>query len=312
MTSEPQGARPANGGSNYRGRFAPSPTGPLHFGSLIAATASYLQARVNRGEWLLRIENIDPPRELAGADLLIIASLQAHGFRWDGDILYQHDSIEHCQNVIADLLARDLAYPCTCSREQIRKIAQPGPVGLIYPGTCRGNHGDQSVDTPHAIRVRTTGTHTVFDDAVRGRFDCDIPTRIGDFIIRRKDGLVAYSLAVVIDDHAQGITEVVRGADLLEFTPAQLHLQNLLGLTTPRYMHVPIALNPAGDKLSKQTNAPAIDDATPAANLFRCLQFLGQSPPTPLATATLTDIWDWSVTHWNPRKLAAVRESPVY
>lgn len=284
----------------------------MHLGSLIAATASYLQARVNRGEWLLRIENIDPPRELAGADLQIIESLRAHGFHWDGDVLYQNNSIERCRAVIADLLARDLAYPCTCSREQIRKVARSGPVGLIYPGTCRGNHGGDMIDAPHAIRVRTTDARVAFDDALRGRIDCDIPSRIGDFIVRRKDGLVAYSLAVVIDDHAQGITEVVRGADLLDFTPVHLHLQNILGLSTPHYMHVPIAVNAAGDKLSKQTKAPPIDDATPAANLVRCLQFLRQTPPATLATAKLADVWDWSVAHWDPVDLAAMRESPAF
>lgn len=283
----------------------------MHFGSLIAATASYLQARVNHGEWLLRIENIDPPREFAGADQQIIESLGAHGFRWDGDILYQHDSIESCRDAITELLARDLAYPCTCSRQQIRNVARSGPVGLIYPGTCRDNRHDEFIEAPHAIRVRTSGVRVAFDDAVSGRLDCDISARIGDFIIRRKDGLVAYSLAVVVDDHAQGITEVVRGADLLDFTPAHLHLQNLLGLSTPNYMHIPIALNAAGDKLSKQTNAPPIDNASPAANLVRCLQFLRQTPPAKLRSATLTDIWDWSVAHWNPGHLTELRESPA-
>jgi glutamyl-Q tRNA(Asp) synthetase len=293
----------------YCGRFAPSPSGPLHLGSLITATASYLQARANNGIWRLRLEDIDPPRAEAGADQRILDSLQTHGFRWDGEVLYQRHNTDQFHEVVADLLARDLAYRCTCSREQIRKLARKGPIGLIYPGTCHNNRTDLAVDAPHAVRLRTTGAHTTFHDALRGRIQCDVGATIGDFIIRRRDGLISYSLAVTLDDHSHGITEIVRGADLLHFTPAHLLLQQILQLHTPTYMHVPVALNTAGDKLSKQTKAAPINDATPGHNLLRCLNFLCQAPPTSLKSASIADIWGWASANWNPDLLTNKRDS---
>jgi len=224
----------------YRGRFAPSPTGPLHFGSLVAAVVSYLQALVAGGEWLLRIEDIDPPREPAGAAEQIIDALSVHGFRWSGDILFQRHNLQRFEAVAESLFQRGLAFACTCSRETVRATARTGPVGPIYPGTCRDKTFDSKKS--HAIRMRTANQHVSFEDRLQGHIDCSLDKDIGDFIIRRKDGLIAYSLAVVLDDHDQGITEIVRGIDLLQFTPAQIHLQRVLGLNTPAYMHVPIAV----------------------------------------------------------------------
>jgi glutamyl-Q tRNA(Asp) synthetase len=289
--------------TRYRGRFAPSPTGPLHFGSLVAATASYLQALVADGEWLLRIEDIDPPREIAGAADHIIASLRAHGFRWDGEIYYQRDNLARFDAVVDALLADQLAFPCSCSRAQILDFGAAGLVGPIYPGTCRDKRRPE-VDEPYAIRLRVPEKQLSFDDRLLGRIECSMASDIGDFIIRRKDGLIAYVLAVVLDDHAQRVTEIVRGVDLLNFTPAQVYLQQLLDLNTPDYMHVPVAVNPSGFKLSKQTGALAINDATPAENLVRCLEFLEQDPPASLATASVPDVWTWAKAHWQPQRLA--------
>lgn len=295
----------------YRGRFAPSPTGPLHFGSLVTAVASYLQALVAGGEWLLRIEDIDPPREPAGAAEQIIDSLTVHGFRWSGDILFQRHNLQRFAAVAESLLERCLAFACTCSRKKVRETAKTGPVGPIYPGTCRNKTFDGKI--PYAIRLRTANQHVSFEDRLQGQVDCSLDKDIGDFVIRRKDGLIAYSLAVVLDDHDQGITEIVRGIDLLHFTPAQIHLQRVLGLKTPTYMHVPIAVTPGGDKLSKQTGAPALDNQTPVKNLFRCLAALHQQPPSALRTASLEAIWSWAGENWCPEKLTNCRElSAIY
>ena len=291
--------------SIYRGRFAPSPTGPLHFGSLVTATASYLQAQAAGGEWLVRIEDIDPPREMPAATEKILATLRAHAFEWSGDVLYQSES--RFDAPLQALLDQDLAFWCACSRKQVQAAAGfTGVMGPIYPGTCRNaqlvsNNGDHL-----AIRVRAADTTITFDDYLYGSIECALATEIGDFIVRRADGLVAYALAVAVDDHSQGITEVVRGADLLNFTPAQIFLQQLLDLDTPKYLHVPVAVNKSGVKLSKQTGASPIDDTKPAENLVRCLEFLQQEPPPSLASGSLSEIWHWARANWRPRQLAPI------
>lgn len=287
----------------YRGRFAPSPTGALHFGSLVTATASYLQALAAGGDWFLRIEDIDPPREMPGAAEKIIATLQAHDFKWTGAVLYQSES--RFDAALEALLATDSAFRCACSRKRVRAQARStGVMGPVYPGTCRNKGLTDDSANQLAIRVGVGETTISFDDHLYGHVDCALASEIGDFIVRRADGLFAYALAVVLDDHNQGITEVVRGADLLGFTPAQIYLQRLLGLSTPGYLHIPVAVNPSGVKLSKQTGAEAIDDSRPACNLVRCLQFLAQNPPASLSSQPLAEIWNWARLNWRPRRLA--------
>jgi len=295
--------------SGYRGRFAPSPSGPLHFGSLVAATASYLQALSNDGEWLLRIEDIDPPREIPGATEAIIRSLAAHAFRWDGPIHRQSLHLAEYHDDAKRLLADGLAYRCTCTRDDVRRSAiTTGPTGPVYPGTCRNADHQDDTNTPAALRLRTGHSIVTYTDVIQGGIRCDVAATIGDFILRRKDGLIAYNLAVVIDDARQGITEVVRGLDLLDITPAQIELQHALALPTPNYMHIPVVTNSRGQKLSKQTGASPVDDRQPGANLVAALKFLCQDPPGELAGETLATIWAWAATHWHPENLAARRQ----
>jgi glutamyl-Q tRNA(Asp) synthetase len=277
----------------YVGRFAPSPTGPLHFGSLLAAIASYLQARKAGGRWLLRIEDIDPPREQPGSDKLILDVLEAYGFEWDGPVSYQSSFRDKHIATIEQLIASGFAYLCSCSRRDLANVPK-GPLGAIYPGTCRHSH--KSGET--AIRIRTTDESIEFVDRLQGRYTTRLESASGDFVIRRRDGLVAYHLAVVRDDADQGITEVVRGIDLLDTTPRHIHLQNLLKIQTPAYVHIPVAENSKGQKLSKLTGAPAVSIENSRATLVGALRALGQSAPDELSTATLTDIWAWAIDHW--------------
>jgi len=308
--NNPAEPEPPGPGHRYRGRFAPSPTGPLHFGSLVAAIASYLQASRNDGEWLLRIEDIDPPRAAPGAADDIVAALDVHGFRWDGDVIYQSRNTDRFRAVIAKLLEDELAYACVCSRAEIRSVARTGPAGRIYPGTCRSRIRTSDDAQPTAIRLLTAGARISFDDLVQGYIECDVEREIGDFVIRRKDGLIGYSLAVVVDDHDEHISEIVRGADLLGFTPAQIHLQRVLGLSRPTYCHVPVVTNRDGDKLSKQTGAVAIDCARAPDNLVRGLKFLGQCPPDELAQSAVDEVWAWAREHWSLEKLAQAKNPP--
>ena len=305
MTSAKPGTNQPSPGDFYRGRFAPSPTGPLHIGSLVAAIASYLEALTRRGEWLVRIEDIDPPRQVAGAADAILTSLERHGFHWDGAPLFQGTNVERFQQVTDDLLDAATAYYCRCSREEIRRIATRfAATGPVYPGTCRDRSVLPSGDRACAVRVRTAGTTVQFDDRLQGQIDCDVECEIGDFVVRRKDGLIAYSLAVVVDDHDQGITDIVRGADLFEFTPAQIHLQRLLAFDTPSYCHVPIVANRDGQKLSKQTGAAALDDANAARNLVDGLDLLGQAPPRELGKSSVSEVWAWAKQNWSLKRVA--------
>jgi len=280
----------------YVGRFAPSPTGPLHFGSLLAAVASYLQARTAKGQWLLRIEDIDPPREQPGADKLILSTLEAYGFEWTGQVAYQSDFQDRHRATLERLIAANLAYPCSCSRRDLANVPR-GLLGAIYPGTCRSGCG--AGDT--AIRLRTGDSPIGFVDALQGPQTTRLESQSGDFVIRRRDGLVAYHLAVVQDDADQGVTEIVRGIDLLDSTPRHIHLQKLLKVPTPAYMHIPVAENEAGQKLSKLTGAAAIPTEDPQKTLVRALDALGQETPVALGEERLTDIWSWAIEHWRPQ-----------
>ena len=257
--------------SPYRGRFAPTPSGPLHFGSLVAALGSYLDARAQGGEWLLRIEDVDSPREVAGASASILRTLAAYGFEWDGAVLYQSQRRDAYQVALARLRAAGRVYGCNCSRKQIAQQARQGVDGPVYPGTCRGKHLHGAV----ALRFLVLAGRTVFDDALLGRVACDVASECGDFVLQRADGVVAYQLAVVVDDADQGITHVVRGADLLTSTPRQIVLQHALDYPTPVYKHLPVVLDAQGYKLSKQTLATPLGAADPLPALRWAGRFLG-------------------------------------
>ena len=278
----------------YRGRFAPSPTGPLHFGSLVAALASFLDARAHGGEWLVRIEDVDTTRTVAGAERAILETLEAFGFAWDGEIARQSERGNRYADALERLRARDAVYRCRCSRKEIADSGTHGIEGPVYPGTCRALALASTSDGADRLRV-PAGT-VAFDDRVRGPVAQDVARAVGDFVLRRRDGLFAYQLAVVVDDEAQGITDVVRGADLLHSTPRQVVLQRALGFRTPRYLHVPVAANAHGQKLSKQTLADPVDPAAPGPALAQALAFLGQEVPAardPRALlAAATAAWD--------------------
>lgn len=287
----------------YVGRFAPSPTGPLHFGSLLAAVASRLEAGRHGGRWLLRIEDIDPPREKLGAARRILEALERYGFEWDGPVIYQSRSEASHQKALKRLLAAGQAYPCGCSRRDLLD-APAGPLGRIYPGTCRNG----SKASEFAIRVRTDDSQIGFVDRLQGTQHQRLESESGDFVVLRRDGLIAYQLAVVVDDYEQGITDVVRGIDLMDSTPRQIWLQRLLGYPTPSYAHIPVATNAAGIKLSKNTGAPAVSLEAMAPTLIAALKALRQAPPDTLAGAGIRAIWDWSLAHWDIHKLDGYRQ----
>lgn len=290
---------------SYIGRFAPTPSGYLHFGSLVAALASYLDARSVGGKWLMRMEDLDPPREVPGAQAGILQTLEAYGFEWDGELVKQSDRHDAYQEVINRWFSHGLAYACTCSRKQLE-----GYNG-IYPGFCR-NAGHSPEDA--AIRIRVPELEYRFEDRVQGELRQHLGRDAGDFIIRRRDGLYAYQLAVVLDDGWQGVTDIVRGADLLDSTPRQLYLQELLGLPQPRYLHVPLITQPDGHKLGKSYRSPPLppDQATPL--LLRGLRALGQNTPSELDDAAPREVLDWATVHWNadsiPR-LGAIEEARI-
>lgn len=292
----------------YRGRFAPSPTGPLHFGSLVAALASYLEARQQQGEWLLRMEDLDTPRNMPGAADAILRSLEAFGFEWDGPVVYQSERHDLYAAALARLQEDGLVYPCGCTRKEIADSAIHGIEGAIYPGTCRS--GLPPGKTARAWRIRAENRTIGFDDAIQGHVAQNLARDIGDFVLKRADGFYAYQLAVVVDDADQAITHVVRGADLLDSTPRQIYLQQVLGLPAMHYAHIPVVLNAQGEKLSKQTQAAAVDDRQPATQLWQALDFLQQSPPAAIRNAPLADIWQWADQNWQlsrikPTKLSA-------
>ncbi|MBD3609262.1 MAG: tRNA glutamyl-Q(34) synthetase GluQRS, partial [Gammaproteobacteria bacterium] len=261
----------------YTGRFAPSPTGPLHLGSLIAAVGSYLEARSHHGRWLLRMEDVDLHRNIEGASDDILRTLELFGFEWDEHVLYQSTRYPDYEQVVAELRDNHLAYPCGCTRKLIdEQIAQHGLTPGIYPGTCR--NGLAKGMHERAIRVQIDDRVVSFEDALQGVYQQHLPTEVGDFVIHRADGVYAYQLAVTVDDAAQGITHVVRGSDLLDSTPRQIYLQQVLGYTTPKYVHLPVIVNHSGQKLSKQTYASPLDTNKVAPLLVQALSYLGHSP----------------------------------
>lgn len=296
-SAPPSATQPKLADNNrYRGRFAPSPSGPLHFGSLVSALASHLDAKANNGQWLVRMEDLDPPREQPGAADLILQTLEDHGLYWDEAVLYQSQRHPAYQNTLEWLIAQKLAYPCSCSRQELAAM------GGIYHGRCRQRQVD--LHQPHAIRLKLydlpqpQNDWVDFVDLFQGPQQQNLRTQAGDQILKRRDGFYAYQLAVVVDDIYQGITHIIRGSDLLEVTGRQLFFFDLLGAPLPQFGHVPLAMQANGQKLSKQNHAKAIDDKLASKNLWRGLEFLGQNPPADLADASTSECLDWALHHW--------------
>ena len=275
--------------AGYVGRFAPSPTGPLHFGSAVAAVASFLQARSQRGRWYVRIDDLDPPREQAGASAAILEMLSALGLEWDGAVSYQSRHTASYATALAQLDRAGATFPCVCTRKQLG--------GGPYPGNCR--EGIPPGKVGRSVRVRVGSTEIEFEDQLQGRYRQKLFREVGDFILLRSDGLFSYHLAVVTDDAAAGVTEIVRGVDLLDSTPRQIYLQTLLGVATPHYAHIPVVLNDTGTKLSKQTMAEPLDPGAAPRTLVEALRFLNQGPPAELSLSPAHEVIQWAIEHWD-------------
>ena len=288
----------------YRGRFAPSPTGRLHAGSLTTAVGSYLEAKRHGGEWWLRMEDLDPPREMPGAADDILHTLDAFGFEWDGQLSYQHDRYDAYRAALDQLIAQGDAYGCACTRREIADGSLRGVDGMIYPGACRTGVPDGR--QARAWRLRVDDTLTQFTDRLQGECGQRLQSEIGDVVLLRADGFWAYQLAVVVDDIAQGMTDIVRGADLLVSTPRQLWLRQKLGGAAVSHCHLPLMVNAAGEKLSKQTLAAAIDAKSAASELRLALIRLGHTPPP--GVDNLAELWQWAGAHWS---LASVAAAPI-
>lgn len=295
--------------SPYIGRFAPSPTGPLHKGSLLAALASFLDARANNGQWLLRIEDIDPPREVPGAADRILKQLDDHGLHWDGPVLYQSSRLPTYKDALQQLSQVGLLYACDCNRARLRTL------GGCYDGACRVHKLNASASIPNkpcAIRIQLP-EHSVIalDDLIQGPLVFDL-SKVGDFILWRRDQLPAYQLACSLDDNFQNITHAIRGLDLLDSTPRQVYLLRSLGLATPQYGHIPVLNNLQGQKLSKQNHAPELNANQASSNLLDCLQLLAMPVPRGLRHSPVQQIINWAIAHWRRSRipsLAAVTES---
>jgi glutamyl-Q tRNA(Asp) synthetase len=280
----------------YCGRFAPSPTGPLHFGSVVAAVGSFLQARRCAGQWLVRIDDLDGPRTAPGAANIILAELERLGLHWDGDICYQSTRTDRYREGFESLRQAGWTFPCGCSRKDFDGV---------YPGTCR--HGLAPGKRARTRRMRVADITVVLDDGVQGQCTQRLHESVGDFVLRRADGIFAYHLAVVIDDADFGVSEIVRGADLLDSTHRQIHLQRCLGLPTPGYVHLPVAVNGVGQKLSKQTYAEPVTGKPAVPLLIGALEFLGQQPETDLVDARLDELWSWAIAHWRMDRVPRMR-----
>lgn len=283
-------------GSPYIGRFAPSPSGLLHMGSLVGALASYLDAKFNNGLWYVRMDDLDPPREIRGAAEAILESLTKHGLNWDGSVLWQGHRESAYRAVISKLICEDKAFYCNCSRLQIQ-----GENGT-HSGKCAPAVTDRKLfDSKQGLAVRALAEdkHIEFTDRIQGDYAQNIGRDVGDFVLQRKDTLFAYQLAAVVDDAYQGITHIVRGSDLLSSTPRQIFLQGIIGLPTPKYCHVPVVVNRQQQKLSKQTFAKAISNTLVIENLLQALAYLRQPTPPPMFTHKTTDLLQWSTAHWD-------------
>ena len=296
-------------GKQYIGRFAPSPTGWLHAGSLIAALASFLDARAHGGHWLVRIEDLDRNRRVPGAERAILRDLERHGLRWDGSVTRQSERTFLHAEALQYLVAHGHAYPCACSRQDVRKAAaRCGAEGPIYPGTCaRGLAGGQ---TPRSWRVRTAGPKTSIHDRVQPAVTQQLDQEVGDFVVFRADGFCAYQLAVVVDDAEQGITHVVRGCDLIDSSPRQRHLQRLLGYPEPAYLHVPVATDHRGMKLSKSMGAASLETENSVRTLRRALLHLGQALPKNTDANSPERLLASAIDQWDPHRIPVRRTLP--
>jgi glutamyl-Q tRNA(Asp) synthetase len=292
---------------NYVGRFAPSPTGALHYGSLLTATASYLQAKHNGGQWLIRIEDIDPPREVAGAADDILKTLECFQFDWDQTPLYQSSRLKEYRAAVEKLIQQNQVYACSCSRKDLSENIQKSDLGKYYPGTCAKKKLATN-DDHFNLRLRTTEEEIIFYDTNYGTLNRNLFREIGDFIVYRKHNLPSYALAVTLDDAYQGIKEVVRGYDLLAFTAIQIYLCQLLQLPIPKFLHVPIIVNQQGQKLSKQNGAEALATHNYTATLTNVLKDLGQLVPKELERDSLMEIWGWAIKHWNTDNIPKAKQ----
>lgn len=289
-----------------RGRFAPSPSGPLHFGSLVAAVGSYLIAKFYGAEWQVRIEDIDPPREIEGAADTILRQLEAFGLHWDGPIVYQSESIPRFHEILEELKRKDLLYACDCTRKKISKLSDDGR----YPNICQNKK--LSFDGEVAWKLRHGEGSYHFYDHIQGDCEFDSSLYQEDFTVKRKDGLMAYQLAVVVDDIDAGIDHVVRGIDLLDSTPRQLRLYEVLDKPAPLWYHLPLAINQDGNKLSKQNHAEAIDSQHPSQQLHQAIAFLGQKPPVSLRNEPPEIIIDWAIEHFSLESIPQQQQIPYF
>ena len=300
-------ASPAALPAPYRGRFAPSPSGPLHFGSLVAALGSYLDARAHGGEWLLRIEDVDQPRTVPGAADGMLRTLEGFGFEWDGEVIIQSRRLDLYHAALVRMQLDGDVYPCACSRSEIAAASRLSSVdgGLLYPGTCRDGLADGKA--ARSWRVRVPDREFCFVDRVQGEARQNLQREVGDFVLLRADGQYAYQLAVVVDDAAQSVNAVVRGVDLLDSTARQIWLQQCLGLPTPSYAHLPLAVNAVGEKLSKQTQAAPVDPAGGSRVLACALEFLGHPAPAEMRDVPVADFWRWAISAWSIERVPVVR-----
>jgi glutamyl-Q tRNA(Asp) synthetase len=285
----------------YHGRFAPSPSGPLHFGSMVAAIGSYCDARAHGGAWHVRIDDLDPPRIAPGAVDAILRCLEAFSLEWDGDVVYQSQRAQAYHAAVHRLHDAGRIYPCACSRKEVAGIAQPDADAAVYPGTCRS--GVPAGRQARALRVRVDDVEVGFNDLLQGRIERNMTRQVGDFILYRADHVYAYHLACVVDDAEEGITHVVRGADLIDSSPRQIYLQRLLGMPTPEYLHLPIAVDRNGQKLSKQALSRAVEPAQASAVIREVLAFLGQSAPPTLSAMPPAQALQYGVENWSRERL---------
>lgn len=294
--------------TGYRGRFAPTPSGPLHFGSIVAAAGSRADALAAGGEWHVRIDDLDPPRVAAGAIASILRCLEALGFAWDGPVVHQSQRRDAHRAALDQLRVTAPVYRCPCPRSVVARAGLPGIEGPRYPGTCRDRRAP--IDGPAAWRLDVRGAPIEFSDRRLGRYVQDVEAATGDFVLWRADDIPSYHLACAVDDVLDGFTDIVRGADLAASTPRQILVRRWLGAPEPTWMHLPLVCHPSGEKLSKQTLAAAVDTTRPVAVLAEALTFLGHRPPADLVGAPVRDLWTWIADHWSVARLPPAPDQP--